>query len=119
MTSAEALFQAEPGRIQNSDAQIRGRRIRFRPGAQRLARMLARKDYSVTGKAVSSYEIASRKVYDQPRGDLDNRYNVSLEKITLKNFRGVGRKVEFLLGGGITVLFGINGTGKTLKKSHT
>ena len=84
-----------------------------RPGAQALAGKVTKKNYVLTGKADASVEITATEEWERSSSQHDNQYEVSLERASLTNFRGIGRKVDLPLGEGITVLFGINGTGKT------
>ncbi len=83
------------------------------PGANPLARKVIKTDYMLKGKADEYIDTITKGEHELPNRQYPNQYEVALEKIKLRNFRGIGRNVDIPLGKGITVLFGINGTGKT------
>jgi exonuclease SbcC len=84
-----------------------------RPGAKALAQRVIDPDYVLIDKGVPSAEA---RCSEPPKATQDAggaQYDVALDTISLYSFRGIGRKVHLPLGSGVTVLYGINGTGKT------
>ena len=84
-----------------------------RPGAKKLSGKVTEKEYALTAKTDPSVETTTHEESKQLSTLNINQYRVSLENVSLTNFRGIGRQVVFPLGSKVTVLFGINGTGKT------
>lgn len=84
------------------------------PGAKRLAASVVKPDYILTDAVNgSANNLPIDHVKYTPIAQKDSDYGVSLKTISINNFRGIGRKTELALGQGITLLYGINGTGKT------
>lgn len=84
-----------------------------RPGAEALARGVLDPDYAIIEKESSSPGIHRAESSTAKPASEDVQSGVALEAVSLSNFRGIGRKVDLPLGSAVTVLYGINGTGKT------
>jgi len=87
--------------------------VAHRPGAKTIAQRVIDPDYVLIDKSGVSAESHLSKPSESTQGFADAHYEVSLKAISLSNFRGIGRKVRLPLGAGVTVFYGINGTGKT------
>jgi DNA repair exonuclease SbcCD ATPase subunit len=87
--------------------------VAHRPGAKALAQRLIDPDYVLIDKAGPFEEAHSSEPLSASQDSHDAQYGVTLDAITLSSFRGIGRKIHLPLGNDVTVLYGINGTGKT------
>jgi exonuclease SbcC len=87
--------------------------VAHKPGAEALAQQVIDPDYVLTDKGGTSEEVRSSEPSRATQDSGDSQCDVALDAVALSNFRGIGRKVHLQLGSAVTVLYGINGTGKT------